>query len=451
MTEPLDPAPEFEPAPTAVTPAAPDAVGAPDPRRRSIGPLQLAIATVVVLAGAALFLSGFSLGARTAATPGTAADEAELFAPFWDTWDSITRSYVGEVDRQELVQGAIDGMIDALDDPFSSYMSPEELQRQRELIGGEFSGIGAEVSARSAEDGACDPLGPTCRMVVVAPMDGSPAARAGIRAGDVITAVDGRSVDGETLDEAVARVRGPRGSTVVLAVVRDDREPFDVSIVRDTVVQRQVETRELAGGAVTYIGLAGISDNAAAQLEDALREARAAGVTKLILDLRDNPGGLVTGARAIASEFIADGPVFWEEAADGSQVATSAEAGGLATDAAIRVAVLVNGGTASASEIIAGALQDTGRGTLVGEVTFGKGTIQQWVDLTAESGGFRLTIAKWLTPAKRWIHEVGLQPDVRVSTTGPGSAEPGPTGDPFIDAALDLLGEAAAGALDPAA
>ena len=151
MTEPLH-RPAGQPAaPDAV--AAPDAPAAPPARRRSIGPLQLAIATVAILAGAALFLSGFSLGTRTATTPGTPASDAELFAPFWDVWDSITKSYVGEVDRQKLVQGAIDGMIGALDDPYSSYMSPEELRRARESIGGEFSGVGAEVTTRSTEAG----------------------------------------------------------------------------------------------------------------------------------------------------------------------------------------------------------------------------------------------------------------------------------------------------------
>ena len=429
--------------------AAPTESGAPaDPApapRRGVRPLHVAIATVALLAGAALFLSGFSLGSRTATTPGTAASDAELFAPFWDTWESITKSYVGEVDRAKLVQGAIDGLIGALDDPFSSYMSPEELQRQREAIGGEFSGVGAEVSTRpTTDDGdGCDTIGPTCRLVVVAPMDGSPAERAGLRSGDVVTAVDGRSVDGETLDEAIARIRGPKGTTVVLSIDRAG-ELLDLSIVRDTIVQRQVETRELADGSVEYVRIAGISDNAASQFEDALRAARERGVTKFVVDLRDNPGGFVTGARTIASQFIDEGPIFWEEAADGSQVATNAAPGGIATGDDIRVAVLVNGGTASASEMIAGALQDTDRGTLIGETTFGKGTIQQWIDLTADAGGFRLSIAKWLTPAKHWIHEAGLTPDIAIPADGAAAGEPGPTGDPYLDAALDLLDDAAA-------
>jgi carboxyl-terminal processing protease len=447
MTDPVPPAPEPSLAAPEPSLAAPQpSLAAPEPaRRRRFGSLQLAIAAVAVLAGAALFLSGFSLGARTATTPGTPAEDAARFAPFWDVYESITKSYVGDVDREKLIQGAIDGMVGALEDPYSAYMSPEELRKARESIGGEFSGVGAEVTTRPTDSSAdtCATIGPSCRLVVVAPIDGSPAERAGIRAGDVITAVDGRTVDGETLDEAIARVRGPRGSRVTLTLLRDGGAPFDVPIVRDTIVSRQVETRDLAGGTATYIRVSGFSDNAARQFASAVRAAREQGVTKFVVDLRDNPGGYVTAARAMASQFIDEGPIFWEEAADGTQVATNAESGGAATDADVRVAVLVNGGTASASEIVAGALQDTGRGTLVGETTFGKGTIQQWVDLTAESGGFRLTIAKWLTPDKRWIHEQGLEPDVVVPTDGAGAGEPAPTGDPYIDAALDALGAAA--------
>ena len=443
MTDLLDRDPDdAEPTAEADAPSDTAPPPAPEPaRRRGVGPLQLALATVALLAGAALFLSGFSLGARTATTPGTPAADAELFAPFWDAYESITKSYVGDVDRGKLVQGAIDGMIGALGDPYSSYMSPEELQRARESIGGEFSGVGAEVTTRPTDPATetCATIGPACRLVVVAPIDGSPAERAGLLSGDVITAVDGRSVDGETLDDAIARIRGPKGTAVVLTVVRDNGAPLEVAIVRDTIVSRQVEARELAEGSVTYVRIAGFSANAARQFEAAIRAAREKGITKFVVDLRDNPGGYVTAARSIASQFIGEGPLFWEEAADGTQVATNAERGGAATGPEIRVAVLVNGGSASASEIVAGALQDTGRGTLVGEKTYGKGTIQQWVDLTAESGGFRLTIAKWLTPDKRWIHEEGLQPDVAIPANGAGAGEPGPTGDPYVNAALEVL------------
>ena len=436
---------------TAAEPSSDHAVVAPGspldppgrPPRRGVGPLQLALAVVALLAGAALFLSGFTLGARTATTPGTPAADQALFGPFWDTWDSINRSYVGQVDQKKLVEGAIDGLIKALGDPYSSYMSPADLQRAREDLGGQFEGIGDVISARSTASGggSCAALAPTCRMTVVSAIPASPAEAAGLRADDVVTAIDGASVDGLTLDQAIAKVRGKKGTPVVLAIVRAGQAPFDLRIVRDTIVQTQVETRDLANASVRYIRVAAFSDNSAKDFTDALRAGLAKGERSVIVDLRDNPGGYVTAARTIASQFIAAGPLFWEESADGSQIETDASPGGVATDPGIRVMVLVNKGSASASEIVSGALQDSKRGTLVGETTFGKGTVQQWVDLTDDSGGFRLTVAKWLTPAKRWIHLKGLTPDVAVATDG-GSTTP--TGDPYIDAALKALGIPAA-------
>jgi carboxyl-terminal processing protease len=164
--------------------------------------------------------------------------------------------------------------------------------------------------------------------------------------------------------------------------------------------------------------------------------------TKLILDLRGNPGGYVTAARAVASQFIGSGPIFWEQDASGAQVATDAEPGGVATSEDLQVVCLIDGGSASASEIVAGALQDTGRATLVGQTSFGKGTVQQWQELTGEGGAFRLTIARWLTPDKRWIHDVGIEPDVAV----PLPADLGPDEDPTLDRALEVLGAPVTGA-----
>jgi carboxyl-terminal processing protease len=276
-------------------------------------------------------------------------------------------------------------------------------------------------------------------MVVVAPLIGSPAEKAGLQAGDLVLAVDGASVDGLTLDEAIKKVRGQRGTPVVLTIQRGDAEPFDLEIVRDVIVQSQVEFRELAGGSVGYLRVAAFSDNSAAEVKQRLAALAEKGTKKVILDLRDNPGGYVVAARAIASQFIAEGPIFWEEDAQGNQEPTGAEAGGVMTDPSFDVVVLVNKGSASASEILAGALQDTGRATLVGETTYGKGTVQAWTDLSLKAGGFRLTIAKWLTPDKRWIHEKGLDPDVVVAPDAPA----GETDDPYIDAALRVLGATA--------
>jgi carboxyl-terminal processing protease len=201
-----------------------------------------------------------------------------------------------------------------------------------------------------------------------------------------------------------------------------------------------VEAEDLAGGTVGYIRLSGFSDHASEQFQAALTEDINAGRTKLIVDLRGNPGGYVTAARDIASQFIADGPIFWQEAADGSLLETSARPGGVAVDPAIQVVLLVDGGSASASEIVAGALHDRGRATLIGTRTFGKGTVQQWTQLEDDSGGFRLTIAKWLTPDKTWVHRVGIEPDIVVDEP---PARPGD--DPVLDRALQELGSGAVG------
>ena len=177
----------------------------------------------------------------------------------------------------------------------------------------------------------------------------------------------------------------------------------------------EVSSRNLAAGTVGYVSVAGFSDVAADEVVAALTQHVAAGQKKLILDLRGNPGGYVTAARKIASQFIGSGVVFWEQDAAGNQVATDALSGGVATDPAIRLVVLIDGGSASASEIVAGALQDTGRAMLIGAQSYGKGTVQQWQQLSGDGGAFRLTVARWLTPNKRWIHKVGLTPDVVVA------------------------------------
>jgi carboxyl-terminal processing protease len=414
------------------------------PRRLDrVRPIHLALAVVTLLAGTALFISGYSLGARTATTPGTPVGQQQLWAPFWDTYHSISERYAGgPVDQQKLVEGAIKGMVDSLGDPYSSYYGPDAYKQTLQSISGQFEGIGAEIGTMSASgtSGACTTLGPGCDLVVVAPIDGSPAQRAGLRPGDIIERIDGTSVAGLTVDGSVSRIRGPKGTAVTLAIVRDGGAPFDVSIVRDVIVQSEVTTKTLAGGTVGYLRISGFSDNAASQVVDALQADVRGGEKKLIVDLRGNPGGFITAARKVASQFIASGPIYWTEDAQGNQVATDAEGGGAATDPSIRVVVLIDKGSASASEIVAGALQDTNRATLVGETSFGKGTVQQWQPLENDAGGFKLTIAKWLTPAKRWVNHVGLTPDVAVSvpTTTP------PTQDPVLDRALQLLGAQAA-------
>ena len=419
-------------------------------RRRSLSIVPLAVALVAILAGGALFMSGYTLGRQMALEPGTPPTQAEAFDPFWETYEAITNRYAGgEVDRNALIQGAIRGMIEALDDPYSSYLTSQEYRDSLQGISGQFEGIGAEIATEAA-DGTqgCATLGPDCRLVIVAPLDGSPAERAGLLAGDLVLAADGDPLDGLTVDGARDRIRGPKGSTVTLTVVRGDDEPFELAITRDVIQAREVRSEVLGDGEIGYVRLAGFSDGGASQLEDEVEAHLDAGRTRLILDLRGNPGGYVTAARDIASEFIADGVLFWEEDAAGGQVPTEAKSGGVATDPSIEVVCLIDRGSASASEIVAGALQDRDRATLVGETSFGKGTVQQWQELTGEGGAFRLTIAKWLTPDKRWIHDTGIVPDVVVALP-----EEIPAGtDPILDRAVELLGETGStGAIEPAA
>ncbi len=438
-SSPAGPAPA--PSDAAGRPSEPPPAGfvQPPSRVRASGPLlAVAVVAVAILAGAALFLSGFSLGRQLATTPGTPPEE-ELFAPFWEAYRAVTEQYAGgEVDRKKLVEGAIKGMFQALGDPYSSYLTSEEYQQSLQDLSGQFEGIGAEIGTVDAagKTSSCVTLGADCRLVIVAPLADSPAEKAGLLPGDIVVAVDGKALDGLTIDDARNRIRGKKGTEVVLTIERNGARQ-DVRIVRDVIVQREVIVRELAGGTVGYIRLTAFSSNSAEQFHAALDRFVSAGVKKLVLDLRGNPGGYTTAARDIASEFIGSGPIFWQADARGNQIATEAKPGGLATDPSIRVVALVDSGTASAGEILAGALQDTGRATLVGQRTFGKGTVQQWSLLSDDAGGFRLTVAKWLTPKKRWVHGTGLTPDVVVEAT-PSS----PTDDPVLDKALELLGDA---------
>jgi carboxyl-terminal processing protease len=407
--------------------------------------LPIALTIVAVLAGSALFLSGYTMGRQAATEPGTPVSEDAAFQPFWDAYHTINERYAGgAVDRNALIGGAIRGMIDALGDPYSSYLTSDEYRLSLQGISGQFEGIGATIASQ-ADDGTqgCPTLGPACHLLILGSLPGSPAEQAGLVAGDLVLEADGVSLDGLTVDGARDRIRGPKGTVVTLTIRRGSDEPFPVAITRDLVQQKEIDSQVLAGGTVGYVRLAGFSDVAANQLSDAFAVHVAAGRTRLILDLRGNPGGYVTAARKIASQFIGSGVIFWEQDAAGTQIATQAEDGGVATDPKLKIVCLIDGGSASASEIVAGALQDSGRATLVGVQSFGKGTVQQWQELTGEGGAFKLTIARWLTPDKRWIHKTGLTPDVVVTLP-----DPIPSGtDPILDAGLKVLGESAQGDL----
>ena len=397
---------------------------------------------LAVLAVLAALAAGLWLGGHPADLPGPVRDvfvqeDRALRAEIIHTIES---NFYKPVNERKLEDASLKGIVESLDDPYSSYLSSDEYRQTLEGISGQFEGIGAEIGTKAADGtSGCATLGPDCRLLIIAPIAGSPAEAAGVLAGDLVLAADGVSLDGLTVDGARDRIRGPKGSAVTLSIMRGDAEPFALEITRDVIQQEEVVSKALDDGAVGYVKLNGFSDRGADEVEAALREHVNAGRTAIILDLRGNPGGYVTAARQVASEFVRSGTLFGEQESDGTQIPTEATGDGVATDPDIRVICLVDGGSASASEIVAGALQDTKRATLVGQTTFGKGTVQQWQELTGEGGAFRLTVARWLTPEKRWIHEVGLAPDVAVTIP----AEVAAGDDPVLDRALELLGDGA--------
>jgi carboxyl-terminal processing protease len=283
----------------------------------------------------------------------------------------------------------------------------------------------------------CTTFGPNCRLAVVSPIAGSPAEKAGIKAGDVITSVDGVSIDGLTSDQARDKIRGKAGTSVTLHIERKGVAPFDIAIVRAKIQRQEVTAKDLANGTVGYVELAGFSDAGAQAFVAAVKADVDRGIKKFVIDLRGNPGGFITAAQKVASAFIASGPVFWQQYAGGSPQETDATPGGVATDSSIKVVLLIDHGSASASEIVAGALQDTKRATLVGETSFGKGTVQQWLPLS-DSGTLKLTVAKWLTPNKRWIHKIGIVPEVTVAASTTAGAP-----DAQLDKAVSILTGAA--------
>lgn len=358
----------------------------------------------------------------TTASPATGKEPLDLKL-FSEAYGLLKDQFYGQLpDQRELTYNAIRGMVDHLGDPHTAFVDPEQAALLNSDMEGHFEGIGARVGL--AEGGGV-------RLEYLFPEQ--PAEKAGLQAGDVVIGVDGKDITHLDLMEAIGLIRGPRDSKVVLTIARDGEKPFDVSVMRARIEIPVVESKTLADGRIGYIALSEFSSVAPQRLADAMQEALAKQLTGLILDLRGNPGGLLDASVRIGSYFVPEGNILIERSKDGKE-RTYARQGRFLLGKTPLV-VLVDGGSASASEIVAGAIQDAGTGKLIGEKTYGKGSVQLPNSLS-DGSQLRVTIAHWFTPKDRAINGVGLTPDIQVSLT---QADIEAKRDPQLDRAVEYL------------
>lgn len=362
------------------------------------------------------------------------------FDVFWQAWGIVQAHFIDRdvLDTKALTYGAIKGLIQALgDEGHTTFLTPSELEHQQSSMAGSFTGIGAQLGVKKG------------LPVIIAPFDGSPAAEAGIKAGDIILSVDGEDVTSLSLDDVVDRVRGPKGTEVILTVLREDEDAsLQIPIVRDEIKVAAVSWTMVPGTKVAFLRLNQFSANAEDEMVNALEAIKAAGAEGLVLDVRNNPGGLLDQAIGVTSQFLKSGNVLQEEDASGHRRAFRVERGGVATD--IPMVVLINPGSASSSEIFAGAIQDHHRGQLIGETTFGTGTVLQTFQLD-DGSALLLGTSQWLTANGRLIRKQGITPDIEVTLAVDGefltpdqvrdlsATEVASSGDAQLLAGLDAL------------
>jgi len=356
---------------------------------------------MALLAGTAIGASVPHLVASTQAQE-SSGEVYEYLDLFGDIFERVRTSYVEDVDEKELITAAINGMLASLD-PHSSYLPPESFEDMREQTKGEFGGLGIEVTMENSF------------VKVVAPIDGTPASEAGLEAGDFVTHIDGESVLGLTLSEAVDRMRGPVGSEITITITRENEpEPFDVTIVRDVITIRAVRSR--LEGNVGVLRITTFNEQTTLNLEEAIADLEeqipADDLAGYVIDLRNNPGGLLTEAITVADAFLDEGEIVSTRGRDLEDADRRNARPGDLTDGKPLV-VLINEGSASASEIVAGALQDQRRAIVLGAKSFGKGSVQTVMRLS-DKGAMKLTTARYYTPSGRSIQALGIEPDILV-------------------------------------
>lgn len=348
------------------------------------------------------------------------------FKLFWDTWNLLSRDYLDKsaLDQDKLFYGAVSGMVSAVGDPYTFFLPPEAQKSSKEELNGSFEGVGIQLGFNEDK-----------KLAVIAPLAGTPAQKAGIKPLDLIVKIDDKDTYGITLPEAVKLIRGARGTEVSLEILREgEEETRTFMLIRDTIVVKSVELeykKTKLGKNVAWIKLSRFSDRTRSDWETAVRDIILKNPKGVILDVRNNPGGYLDGAVFVSSEFLDGGDVVLQENGKGERQSFKVDRKGELIS--IPLIVLINKGSASASEIVAGALQDRGRAKVVGEKSFGKGTIQEAQDLD-KGAGIHITVAKWLTPNGTWVNETkGIEPDVIIET---GKDE---TKDLQFEKALELL------------
>jgi carboxyl-terminal processing protease len=369
--------------------------------------------------------------ASSAGESATPADLQNLFKPFWEAWQIIHKQYVDQpVDDTKLMEGAIQGMVNSLGDAHSTYMDPLTYKQATAELAGSYEGIGAIVDTTGSF------------LTIVSTFPGSPAEKVGIESGDQIIAVDHQDMTGISPELVRQKVVGPAGTTVHLTVQRAGQSgPLEFDVTRATITVSSASGKMLPNG-IAYVQITTFGENTTKELTDTLTKLMAQHPKGMIIDLRDNGGGYLETAVEVVSEFVNHGTVLSEQYGNGTKKPYEVITPGLTTRfpvglaAKIPLVVLMNDGTASASEITAGALQDYGRARLVGVVSYGKGSVQNWVPISNNQGAVRITIARWLTPNGRQIDKKGLTPDVYVPLT---AADRQAGRDPQLDMAVQVL------------
>jgi carboxyl-terminal processing protease len=343
------------------------------------------------------------------------------FKLFWDVWDIVNEKYAGEIDHQKMLYGAISGMLEALGDPYTIFMDPEETKKFNQELEGTFFGIGAEVGIKND------------KIIIISPLSGTPAEKAGLKPQDIILKINGKDTENMSLDEAVDLIRGEGGTKVTLTISRFGfTEPRDFEIVRETIEIKSVDWESKEDN-IAYIEINRFNENTKDDFDNVIKEILPQNPKGIILDLRNNPGGYLDVAIKIASEFIDEGVIVIEQEKDGKE--ESFQAVGKAKLATVPLVVLINEGSASGSEIVAGAIQDRGKGILIGEKTFGKGSVQEIESLILDCS-LRITVAHWLTPSGKSITEQGLEPNIKVQMTDEDYQL---DHDPQLDKAIEYL------------